>query len=119
MAGTTCWRRNASTHLPRGTPDFAAPPPSTMRTLGRRAWRLRVPRVSRMEKGRVRPVTGLSESARAENYGVRGISKRKVLPAPGALDTVMLPSWSARMCFTIDSPRPVPPWSRERALSTR
>ena len=57
----------------------------------RRAWPLRVPRVSRMENGRVRPVTGLPDPARPLRYGVRGISKRKALPAPGALDTVMLP----------------------------
>jgi hypothetical protein len=103
----------------QGTPDFAAPPPSTMRTLRCGAWPLRVPRVSRMKNAGVRPVTGLPDSARSGRYSVRGISKRKVLPAPGALDTVMLPSWSARMCLTIDRPRPVPPLSRERALSTR
>jgi len=119
MAGAINWRRNVRRTFPGETPDFAAPPPSTMRTLRLRAWPLRVPRVSGMENERVRPVTGLPKSARPKSYKVRGISKRKVLPAPGALDTVMLPSWSARMCFTIDSPRPVPPLSRERALSTR
>jgi hypothetical protein len=48
-----------------------------------------------------------------------GISKRNVLPRPGSLFTVTVPPWSCTMCFTIESPSPVPPFSRERALSTR
>ena len=47
-----------------------------------------------------------------------GSSNRNVLPLPTALFTSMAPSWSARMCFTIERPRPVPPLVRARALST-
>ena len=48
-----------------------------------------------------------------------GNEKKKRLPFPGSLSTQTLPPWLCTMCFTMDNPRPVPPCSRERALSTR
>ena len=65
-------------------------------------------------RGSERPLQ-LSQPARMP----RGISKRNVLPRPGALVTETSPPCSVTMCLTIESPRPVPPSSRERALSTR
>ena len=40
-------------------------------------------------------------------------------PPSGRLEAVMLPPWNITACFTIASPRPVPPLLRERPLSTR
>ena len=37
-------------------------------------------------------------------------------PSPGVLATSTVPPWAWAMCLTIDSPRPVPPMSREREL---
>jgi hypothetical protein len=41
------------------------------------------------------------------------------VPAPGALSTRTSPLWACTTFFTMARPRPVPPCSRERALSTR
>jgi hypothetical protein len=46
-------------------------------------------------------------------------SKEKIVPFPGSLDTVTLLLWASTICLTMASPSPVPPTSRERALSTR
>ena len=43
----------------------------------------------------------------------------KVDPTPSWLQTVTLPRCAAITCFTIASPRPVPPVARDRAGSTR
>ena len=43
----------------------------------------------------------------------------KVEPLPGAESTVISPRCSCTICRTMERPRPVPPVSRERALSTR
>ena len=48
-----------------------------------------------------------------------GRVKKNVAPLPGSLFTQTLPPWFCTMCLTMDKPRPVPPCSRERALSTR
>src|SRR6185503_20481537 len=48
-----------------------------------------------------------------------GKRNQKVDPWPSSLVTQASPPWFKTMCFTIASPRPVPPASRERALSTR
>jgi len=48
-----------------------------------------------------------------------GISKRKVAPCPSWLFTDTVPPCKSTMCLTMERPRPVPPFSRERALSTR
>jgi hypothetical protein len=45
--------------------------------------------------------------------------KLKVEPWFTWLSTQISPPWSCTMCLTIDRPSPVPPSSRERALSTR
>ena len=44
---------------------------------------------------------------------------RKHEPRPGTLASSMRPRVARVMCFTIASPRPVPPASRDRARSTR
>ena len=49
----------------------------------------------------------------------RWSAKAKVLPFPSALATLMLPPSASTKCFTIDSPSPVPPTSRERPASMR
>src|SRR5258707_182828 len=43
----------------------------------------------------------------------------KRLPFPGVLVTCSVAPWRPRACFTIASPSPVPPLSRERPRSTR
>ena len=48
-----------------------------------------------------------------------GSTNRKRVPDPTRLTTDTSPPWSAIACFTMESPSPVPPLSRERALSTR
>jgi len=47
-----------------------------------------------------------------------GNSTMNFVPSPGMLDIVIVPSCTATIHDTIDSPRPAPPCSRERALST-
>ncbi len=42
-----------------------------------------------------------------------------VEPLPSRLSTLIVPSIRSTTCLTIESPRPVPPTSRERARSTR
>src|SRR5207245_5163542 len=44
---------------------------------------------------------------------------RTVVPRPGSLSILSWPPWANTRCLTIASPRPVPPSSRDRALSTR
>ena len=48
-----------------------------------------------------------------------GTRMQNELPWPGRLDTAASPPWASAMCFTMASPRPVPPRSLLRALSTR
>ncbi len=48
-----------------------------------------------------------------------GTVKKNVEPFPMVLSTRTVPPWLSTMCFTIARPRPVPPVSRDRALSTR
>ena len=40
-------------------------------------------------------------------------------PRPNRLSTLIVPPILSTTCFTIDSPNPVPPTARDRALSTR
>src|SRR5690606_34255712 len=47
----------------------------------------------------------------------RGNRTVKVVPAPGRLCTPIVPRCSPTIVFTMDSPRPLPPPSRFRALS--
>src|SRR4051794_13957735 len=56
--------------------------------------------------------------ARAPVY-TRGRVNMKVVPRPRSLSTDTLPPIVSTRCFTIDSPSPVPPTSRERPESTR
>src|ERR1017187_6945623 len=53
------------------------------------------------------------------NYLSVGSVKKNVAPLPGSLFTQTLPPWFCTMCLTMDKPSPVPPCSRDRALSTR
>ena len=48
-----------------------------------------------------------------------GKNKETFVPRPNWLSISILPPWASIRCLTIDSPRPVPPSSRERVLSTR
>ena len=48
-----------------------------------------------------------------------GSVTRTVVPRPGSLSMRSWPPWANTRCLTIASPRPVPPSSRDRALSTR
>src|ERR671917_843959 len=49
----------------------------------------------------------------------RGRQTVKVVPSPKALSTATRPPWFSATCLTMLRPRPVPPVSLERALSTR
>ena len=49
----------------------------------------------------------------------RGSRNQNVEPWPSSLVTPASPPWFKTMCLTIARPRPVPPASRERPLSTR
>lgn len=51
--------------------------------------------------------------------GATGSVKWKVAPEPSSLSAQMRPLWARTICLAMASPRPVPPDSRERALSTR
>ena len=54
--------------------------------------------------------------------GVGDLSGREtvnVLPAFTWLSTVSVPPWISAIHFAMERPKPVPPNSRERALSTR
>ena len=48
-----------------------------------------------------------------------GNRTRMVVPSPRRLSTWILALWSRAACLTMLSPRPVPPTSLERLLSTR
>src|SRR5262245_23604750 len=50
--------------------------------------------------------------------GSCGSVKLKTVPRPSSLLAQARPPWPCTMCLTIESPNPVPPCSRERALST-
>ena len=52
-------------------------------------------------------------------FALIGSSMIKVLPSFSLLSQRMSPSCSSTICLTMERPRPVPPVSRERALSTR
>ena len=53
-----------------------------------------------------------------KGYAV-GRVKTKVLPRVSSLSARMEPPWARMMCLAMARPKPVPPDSRERALSTR
>lgn len=48
-----------------------------------------------------------------------GSVKRTVVPCPTSLSIASSPPWASTRCLTMARPSPVPPSSRERALSTR
>ena len=48
-----------------------------------------------------------------------GKATRTVVPCVTRLSMRSPPPWARTMCLTMASPRPVPPSSRDRALSTR
>jgi hypothetical protein len=56
-------------------------------------------------------------SSRCHSTGWQNHSKTE--PLPNWLSTVIFPSIRSMTCFTMESPKPVPPTWRERALSTR
>ena len=61
----------------------------------------------------------IAVESRLQPYRACGSVKKNVAPLPGSLFTQTLPPWLCTMCLTMDKPRPVPPCSRDRALSTR
>ena len=48
-----------------------------------------------------------------------GKDRTNVVPLPNLLSTLMVPSILSTTWRTMERPRPVPPTSRDRALSTR
>src|SRR5947209_3144682 len=52
-------------------------------------------------------------------YSTAGKTRVKAEPLPKVLSTATAPDIFSQMCFTMDSPSPVPPVSRDRALSTQ
>ena len=71
-------------------------------------------------RGATKP-TMSSASPRYERKPAYATGRRtlKVLPCPISLRTSTVPPCASTSVFTMDSPRPAPPNSRERALSTR
>ena len=63
--------------------------------------------------------SGRVAAPRVPRGQARGSVKRKLEPSPTRLSTVISPPRLWTRCFTIARPSPVPPWARERALSTR
>ena len=61
----------------------------------------------------------LGQSGRIVSGLTAGNEMEKVLPVPTSLCTLTDPWWTRAMCLTIARPKPVPPNSRLRALSTR
>jgi len=59
------------------------------------------------------------EGGAATGTTSRGRLTRTVVPTSGSLAMCSAPPWAATRCLTMASPSPVPPSSRERALSTR
>ena len=53
------------------------------------------------------------------SFAFFGKTRVKTEPSPGVLSTVTVPPWAWTMCFTMASPRPVPPSFRLLALSMR
>ena len=53
------------------------------------------------------------------DHGASGSSTTKVAPRPGALRTPTRPPCASTTARTIDSPSPLPPWARVRAVSAR
>ena len=72
-------------------------------------------------KNKVQGAFEAKYKAKRGNFPAQGVGmvKRKVEPRPGALSTHTSPPISWTRCFTMESPKPVPPFSRERAESTR
>ncbi len=95
-------------------------PPPTQRKMHRPQAQSRDGNVSCGRELRCKDVSGAARKPCQRTGGwCSGSSKRKVLPSPSRLTTLTSPPCNAITCFTIESPRPVPPFSRERALSTR
>ena len=57
--------------------------------------------------------------ARCSATSSMGSRKRKVVPSPTVLSTSSVRSWSSRIVLAMARPRPAPPRSRSRLLSTR
>ena len=77
--------------------------------------------VGAWRKLRDRPVT--AKGSIAEGWSGRlqaaGSSRVKTEPLPRLLSTVTVPDICSTMCFTMASPMPLPPVSRDRDLSTQ
>lgn len=77
-------------------------------------------RTKELPCGRRRPTETRNghPSAHQVCYGM-GNRTVKVVPTPISLATLTSPPYKPAMCLTMDNPRPVPPSSRLRPLSTR
>src|SRR5665648_497572 len=53
-----------------------------------------------------------------EEDKLRGNVIQKVVPFPISLSTLIVPPWASTICRTIESPKPIPPSLRDRALLT-
>ena len=65
--------------------------------------------------GGVQLITDLNDVSRTQS----GKNIMKQIPAPPSLSADIVPPIDSTIVFTIDSPKPAPPISRERDLSTR
>jgi hypothetical protein len=96
----------------RGLENFPPAPPKYPGTFSKSPRRM-----ARTPQKRVPCPAGHGKSSQA---GARvGRLKKKAVPLPISLSTQTRPPWSCTMCLTMLRPRPVPPFSRERPLSTR
>lgn len=94
------------------TPDSSGADSSASRALRVKDWII----AARLRNGTLLIQTTLFVRGRPHAFGN---VKKNVEPCPTLLSTRTVPPWLSTMCFTIARPSPVPPLSRERALSTR
>ncbi len=87
-----------------------------------RSLRLDMHGVSNMAEDAMDAVRGVLRFWRTSRTAPHGAARKLtsiVVPRPGLLSAATSPPWASTRCFTIDSPSPVPPASRDRPASTR
>jgi hypothetical protein len=71
----------------------------------------------------LRPPQSLRQRTLESGSSLAGAARERwsvnVVPCPSVLSTTIEPPIASTRCFTIDRPRPVPPISRDRPVSTR
>ena len=102
----------------RGNPALLLPGPSGRRFRGKNSltarWKKVCPLPNKKRPGKPKP-----PGARKEIPYALGQVRVKVLPSPSVLSSWTSAPMQAAPCFTMESPRPVPPISLEWLLSTR